>query len=334
MVKIGPAIKELSAQLKRAKDEKHQPNEISVQQAIDQLINFSVKNLGFSPDESDYNIALLSLCSDFSFGNKEEPQIFELICKLAPEHPGAFDALKSKQDAYFQYIKQLAKAGHAAALQTLATVAYEATEILNEMARSSPDLIAPMASKQVAWPTLRSSHKKYNLSDNQERKLFESIGLGKKSGLKISSKSRFDPQNNVNQIAIKLLNYVQRIRDLANGLLSAFFNLKSKHNLGKTLDERAALLPELPGESRVVAKWWEVAKEFLLEAYPALDPISEHGFDEVHPVLQAVYNSSRQIAPSKHKGRILDKIERSFGQAIASRLSDPKLASEVVPPPG
>src|SRR5208282_558342 len=77
---------------------------------------------------------------------------------------------------------------------------------------------------------------------------------------------------------------------------------------------QAAHLPDVMQDPKAGEMWWNLAKRFLLESYPALDPASKAKLTKIAPVL---LNLSQVPNPKDRRKRIVYNIKRAFMKVLA-----------------
>ena len=255
----------------------------------------------------------------------------ELIYLLALEgNEKAFQAFGDKTYGYFWRLKHLAKEGHDGALRALATIAIEATEVINKWAAKDPGIFEPIATERVYWPFLISRKNRLNpISDEDEDMMLRQLNLGKSTQQDLSPASRYDPHNQATKVAISLLNYVRDISELAK-----FMARRNRVDMTKSVVETTDLfllagrLPAVAEAPQAAEAWWGVARRFLLESYPALDPSCTTDLNTIAPALLELSQVSGSTA--RRKG-ILKNLRRAFlATIVESRPARPETSAQTM----
>jgi hypothetical protein len=238
----------------------------------------------------------------------------ELMYLLAKQgNPEAFEFFSRKTGDYFWHLKRLAADGHAGALRSLAELAIEATEVVNRHAVKQPEVFRTVASERTHWPFLKSLNKKMDLvKTDDEDSVLRRLHSGKATQQDLAPAKRNDPEKLTAEVAQKLLDYVRKIRKLAQFLNEGVLPGIEK----KDLWESVGNLPDAAQDDEAAEMWWKFAKRFLLESYPALSPTSDAKLNEIAPTLLklAVVND-----PKKRRTQILKNIKRKFDFIIAKQ---------------
>ncbi len=241
----------------------------------------------------------------------------ELLFLLAVDgYEEAFESFERKTQDYFGRLKRLASDGHEGALRSLATLAIEATEVVNRHAVERPEVFRPIASERTHWPFLKSVNKQLNLiKTDKEDDLLQQLQSGGATQKDLAAANRYDPDKPAIDVAQKLLDYTTGMRRLANLIFRECLPEKPKSVIGiPYFLMLAGRLPDSSKDSKAAVRWWKLAKRFLLESYPALDPKSRARVDDIAPMLLKV---STIVDPVKRKRRILYNLERAFMTILA-----------------
>lgn len=245
----------------------------------------------------------------------------ELIYLLAMQgNDVAFKAFSQKGYDSFWHLKRLASAGHEGALQSLARIAIEATEVVNQHALIKAQTFEPVAAQHNYWPFLKAPHTKLcPIPQDAEAKLIRRIGLGKKTFQKNAAANKYDPENAAIRVALQLLEYVVNMHSFGKFLYRQKLADELVKNLeGISILEEAARLPDIISSSQDGKDWWKVAKQFLLESYPAIAPASNMALNTVAPTLLKL---SKVKTSKARKAMILKNIKRAFETILAERTS-------------
>jgi hypothetical protein len=86
---------------------------------------------------------------------------------------------------------------------------------------------------------------------------------------------------------------------------------------------QAALLPDWSADRSVVERWWFVAKQCLIEAYPS--PVSPDQLDDQVPALAAIVTSPKDRPfPGRSRNRILDSLRSKFYSFAGTTRQKPR----------
>lgn len=240
----------------------------------------------------------------------------ELMYRLAMRgNKEAMDSFSRKAGEYFWCLKQLASDGHAAALQCLATMAIEATEVVNHQAVKQPELFQDVAAGQTHWPFLKSQNRLLNLIKTEaEDSFLKKLHSGEATHQDLAPAKRYKPEGPANEVAQRLLDYVAGMRNHARLVFGEnLFDKPQPEYVNRDFLRLAGQLPDPAEGHRAADEWWKLAKCFLLESYPALDPKSTAEVQAVAPMLLKVSQTSEK----KRKTRILYNLERAFENILA-----------------
>ena len=242
----------------------------------------------------------------------------ELIYLLAKQgNKEAFKSFSKKISRLFLASQSgLANDGHEGALQSLATLAIEATEVVNKHAVKQPDIFAPVAAEWVYWPFLKSIDKKLNLIRTEdESKILHRLNSGKNTQRKLSGRNRSDPNNATMEVANRLLEYVRSIRRYAKFIYRQKPPVEPSENSGAEswLTQAAHLSDEIKSRKDGEA-WWKLAERCLLQSYPALDPAAGSNLNAIAPSLLQL---SKVKNPRDRRKAILKNIKRKFEIILA-----------------
>ena len=278
-------------------------------------LNHEVKWAGCYQAELLYRLALdgdAEACQAFS---EKAYEYFWRLKRIAIEGPEAHDAPKA----------------FAAALRSLATLAIEATKVVNKYVAENPDIFKPIATEQIYWPFLKSLNKKLNpIRADDEDGILRKLNLGKKTQRKLAPDKRYNPENRAIKVAQKLLDYVRDIRLIGQYVSEIDLSGRLGPVVRTTeLLSQAACLPDVKMAPKAAEKWWKLAKHFLLESYPALDPESDAPLEAVAPTLLALSEAGNS---QDRKRRILYNIERKFAVVLGVPPKATK-ATKAPPPP-
>jgi len=291
--------------------------------------------LVFNPESVREQIRLIELLNTPKDGptllrwNFEQADAYqsELMYRLAVA--GEMDAFKSfeqKTQDYFGRLKQLASDGHEEALQSLAKIAIEATEIVNSQVIQRMELFRPVAAERTHWPFLKSLNKQLNrIKTDEEDDVLKKLHSGAATQQDLAAANRYDPNNPAMAIAQKLLNYTTGMRRLANLIFRENLPEKPQPKEGTPYFLMlAGRLPDPSRDSKAAEQWWKLAKRFLCESYPALDLQSNAPMDDIAPMLLKI---SAVVDPKKRKGRILYNLERAFMTMLAKPVGTTRISS-------
>jgi hypothetical protein len=274
---------------------------------------------------------------DFERADVFQAELMYLLASQKDEK--AFRSYSEKTHNYFWHLKRMASDGHAEALRSLATLAIEATEVVNKFAVEQPEIFIPVAREQVYWPFLKSLDKKLDqIKSKAEAPMLKGMKLGEDLQRKpLASATRFGPKNPKTEVATRLLDYVRGLRRFAMAIANQN-RLNRSEPARETEDEptretkdlfmQAGRLPEVVTGPGAAERWWKLAKAFLLESYPALDPEGDAPLEAVAPTLLALSKAGNS---QDRKRRILYNIERKFAGVLAK--SPPSPPAPPPPPP-
>ena len=174
---------------------------------------------------------------------------------------------------------------------------------LNDLTRFKPDLWRPIAVDCIAWPVLSSPHP---MIKAQAEATLKALNVGSsKTGLRADHSARWNAVNDfVSCVALQLLCQ----------FASARVTLMRQPDLESGLQGWRRDFLELPTtfSPETWREWWEVARQYFLEAYPHPEQIKE-----------LAQIARQQLDPDLHtpgriKGRILYILESRF-RSLAGR---------------
>jgi hypothetical protein len=242
---------------------------------------------------------------------EQEQEIFPEVFYLCQRDEEMLNLLGDKTLKYCRHLALLAKEGNQAAAQWLGRVAILSTNSVGGILGDSSKALDPLIEQQFAWPMMASPHPFLG----ERRFRLEDLPLGKAFPFRISRSARFDTQTPSGKIAWKLWFYVFELRVRAlefaqeRGITLATTPRTNAEVV--TIPLAAALLPAFTSDSASVARWWELGKRCLVEAYPSNTDAGE--LDEAVPALSAIVSAESQKRTARElRGSILNKIEERF----------------------
>ncbi len=249
-----------------------------------------------------------------------QAELTYLIASLGNQD--AFESFSRKTQEHFWHLKQLASYGHEGALRSLATMAIEATEVVNRHAVNQPEAFRTVATERTHWPFLKSLNRQLNqISTDDEDKLLRQLHSGEATQQDLTSDNRYAPENPATAVAQKLLDYVREIRNLSKFIYKD--NLPAKPKMTDYL-AWAGRLPDSAQGPKAAEMWWNLAKRFLLESYPALDPKTDADLIAIAPMLLKI---SKVANIKARRRRILYNLERAFMTILAKPPGTVRISS-------
>lgn len=223
-----------------------------------------IELLNESPD------GLRFLIGEFEQENALRWELIYLLAKQGNEK--AFKAFNRKIHEDFWHLKRMALDGHEGALRSLATLAIEATELVNRFAAKKPEVFESVASEVRYWPFLKSLHKSLNpVPEEEEGKLMEEIKLGKNTHQNLSPENRYDLGIATNRIAQRLLDYVRSVRRFAKyqyrNIDKNIPVISPEDSFSRSIAEMTADWPEEMRNRMSDEEKWELIKPELIKQH-------------------------------------------------------------------
>jgi hypothetical protein len=196
--------------------------------------------------------------------------LHQSVIALAAIRTDALQALAGKMEFYLEELMRLADAGSEAAAQEVCRIAIRTSQWANRVAEVAPGVVAPVAAKVSEWPLLKSK----KTCPKQDRELLKKIRLGEK---RMIAEDQFTKRKDDlrGDIASQLFAYVAEQRKF---VLLHVADCCSPYSFSSVEDTLAAL-PDFTNDLAIKERWWDIAEEFLKEAYP--NPKGEKQFEEV-----------------------------------------------------
>lgn len=160
--------------------------------------------------------------------------------------------------------------------------------LLERLRELRPNDVKEVMSYFTSWPVIRSSHPFFD-TKNQKELLKQ---LGTKLEFRIDEEARWVPQSYSSRIALELYEHVKRVRSDVH---------RRKEAIQPLLSARAANL-QLFASGKAAEQWWEVAWEFLVDAY---EPVTT-------PELRSLIPNSQVKTPGRIKAKIREKLRSAF----------------------
>lgn len=204
--------------------------------------------------------------------------------------------LKTRAMLMIRKIYRQAEAGDFNAIETMVDFAWWATKLLSMLREKRAEEMVSIASESLSWPVLASRHA---ASGEDAKMVVKQLRLGEKLGYRVdeTSKWRWD---DFTHIAMLLRYDVLRIREVARN--------RDEHPLEEVRSGfgiNAKVVAELPewGPLSSAKRWWTVARERFLFAYPEPEKIDR---------LASLIEVKNRKSPSYVRGKIMRRIEERF----------------------
>ena len=261
---------------------------------------------------------------DFEQADAHQAELIYLLATAGEKE--AFESFSRKTQDYFWHLKRLASDGHEGALRSLATMAIEATDVVNRHVVGKPEMFKLVASERSHWPFLKSLNKQLNqIKTKDEDDLLRKLHSGEATQQDIIPGNRYNPANPTTFVAQRLKDYTDAMRGLAKQIFRENLPARPQPVEGPLdLLILAGHLPNLAQASKAAEDWWELAQQFLLESYPALDPKSTDGLSAIAPMLLKI---SKVAGIKKRRRRILYNLERAFMTILAKPPGTMRISS-------
>lgn len=166
---------------------------------------------------------------------------------------------------------------------------------LNALAAQQPDIFKASARFHKTWPCNRSLHPRFQ--DDFE-KLCTSVELGKGIPIVVDKYSKWDPKDFGTRINIRLLTYINMLR-------KSIALIQAEEPYNPTIAKVAQLDAFSCDNSE---QWWDVAWDFLVEAYPCNNSQNKIDIQPFEKMLSSSYRArSAGVKHAKIKEKLHDK---------------------------
>lgn len=218
---------------------------------------------------------------------------FSDMVKKACSSPEAAAAIRHKIVRQWQYFFYHTAENHQPSVDLAVQCALDIVASLNGYALRNDKPMRQVGRRFAIWPIRHSPHA---LLREEPEKLSKSLDLGAQIHFLVHATARWNPNDLATQIALRLVFFVQNLRENSQVL-------KKEHPEKEFISEAGRLSPPSLRDDNIEA-WWIVAKAVLEDAFPEPYKVA---------VLQKLLT-----APSHRKSagvmnfRILQKIEYRF----------------------
>lgn len=120
-----------------------------------------------------------------------------------PKDSAAVIAILTAMRLLVVYYLDLARRGHPSLISELPLYARQMVEALDELAVAHPELMAPIAEREIEWPIMAARNYP---KESDFKKLADRIRLGTKTVVSLSPRKKFKPHTPLNRFLLHLLN--------------------------------------------------------------------------------------------------------------------------------
>lgn len=236
--------------------------------------------------------------AEFYWSNGEP---LTVLCIRAQKDATAAQLLRAKATMMLLRIIQLAEMGNASAAETLAKIAAEATQQLNRLVLSKPEVakaVTPFARESESWPMLKSPKPAWG---DDEEALNRVLHIGKDSLFLNDAGARTAHEKLAARVAKQLVIHVLKTGSCFEHDDKETLIIEDPVCWPKWARDASSLPPFTKGTA---PKWWSIAERALLEGYPV-----PH---EDKTLKKLVTAKSKLRSPGRMRAQILTVLKRRF----------------------